>query len=409
MPNKQISDLPPLDSEVFRPARDNFIVQKPNGMTTRSDIGNMIDDPSVNLPGSTNWNWNFLDKPATIVPYHKIDYGLPAFDDLDPNAKESDVPTSSTIGYPNLKNISYEYDAVTKKPTGIPKNAKSLMCIAFLNNCDLHLIGPRTSPLVSSQKLPTYHGFNSLPAEGIFIVDNISRPRNSEVNQNTPDQAIEYMDPNTLSFELKFRLGDVSWVAFGGSYSLLADIQRGGAYAVQKVQEGLAFAGRLAANAVTGVDRFIGVIPDGRIGGVEWGVDFRESAAGKTLNEFGGIVDRTYEFFGSGSKNLDAPESGLVNKLREISNSATNVLTEATDMLAKGVEQIPIIGKVLSPLISTRQGMDLIADRIEMARLLNDPAFFYEYFIQRDVILETNEKRAVAGWELFYIKVIAWN
>lgn len=395
MPNKQIHDLSPMNTEEFRPARDNFIVQKPNGMTTRSDIGNMIDDPSVNLPGSTNWNWNFLDKPATIVPYHKIDYGLAAFNDLDPNTKESDVPTSSTIGYPNLKNISYEYDAITKKPTGIPKNAKSLMCIAFLNNCDLHLIGPRTSPLVSSQKLPTYHGFNSLPAEGIFIIDNISRPRNSEVNQNTPDKAIESMNPNTLSFELKFRLGDVSWVAFGGSYSVVGDIFGGLA--------------NLGARAYNGLDKFIGVLPNANIGGTQLGVDFRDSVAGQTLNTFGGIVDRTYEVFGSGSKNLDTPESGLVNKLREISNSATNVLTGATDMLAKGVEQIPIIGKVLHPLISTRQGMDLIADRIEMARLLNDPTFFYEYFIERQTILQVNQERAVAGWELFYIKVIAWN
>ena len=185
MPNKQIHDLPPMDIEEFRPARDNFIVQKPNGMTTRSDIGNMIDDPSVNLPGSTNWNWNFLDKPATIVPYHKIDYGLPAFDDLPLTAQEKDIPTSSSIGYPNLKNISYEYDAITKKPTGIPKNAKSLMCVAFLSNCDLHLIGPRTTPLISSQRLPPFYtdgiggtsGWNSKPIEGIFIVDNISRQK----------------------------------------------------------------------------------------------------------------------------------------------------------------------------------------------------------------------------------------
>ena len=409
MPNKQISDLPPLDSEVFRPARDNFIVQKPNGMTTRSDIGNMIDDPSINLPGSTNWNWNFLDKPATIVPYHKIDYGLPAFNDLSPNAVESDVPTSSAIGYPSMKNVSYEYDAITRKPTGIPKNAKSLMCIAFLNNCDLYLIGPRASPLVASQKLPTYHGFNSLPVEGIFIVDNISRPRNSEVNQNTEGKTIEYMEPNTLSFELRFRLGNTSWVSFGGSYSLLSDLKSAGASVLKTLKGGLSYAGNLAAQAVTGLDRAIGFLPNGSIGGVEWGVDFRDSYAGQALNELGGIVDQTYAAFGSGSKNIDAPSSDLVNKLKEIASYPADLFKSASDTLAKGIEKIPIIGAIIAPLIGTREGMDLVNDRIAMARILNDPRLFYEYFIHREVILETNTQKAVAGWELFYIKVIAWN
>lgn len=402
MPNKQISDLPPLDSEVFRPARDNFIVQKPNGMTTRSDIGNMIDDPSVNLPGSTNWNWNFLDKPATIVPYHKIDYGLAAFNDLSPNAVESDVPTSSAIGYPSMKNVSYEYDAITRKPTGIPKNAKSLMCIAFLNNCDLYLIGPRASPLVASQKLPTYHGFNSLPVEGIFIVDNISRPRNSEVNQNTEGKTIEYMEPNTLSFELKFRLGDTSWVSFGGSYSIVSDFVGGLGNLVGGVLD-------FGAGAYNAIDSVVGFLPNASIGGTQLGVDFRDSYAGQALNELGGIVDQTYAAFGGGSKNIDAPSSDLVNKLEEIASYPTNLWKSASDTLAKGIEKIPIIGAIIAPLIGTREGMDLVRDRIEMARILNDPSLFYEYFIHRETYLETNTQKAVAGWELFYIKVIAWN
>ena len=408
MPNKQISDLPPLDSEVFRPARDNFIVQKPNGMTTRSDIGNMIDDPSVNLPGSTNWNWNFLDKPATIVPYHKIDYGLPAFNDLSPNAVESDVPTSSAIGYPSMKNVSYEYDAITRKPTGIPKNAKSLMCIAFLNNCDLYLIGPRASPLVASQKLPTYHGFNSLPVEGIFIVDNISRPRNSEVNQNTEGKTIEYMEPNTLSFELKFRLGDTSWVSFGGSYSWMSETtnRENVGTLSEFVLEAQAPREHLTVHELLAISSAV-VLED--LNSANGGVDYRASFGGQTLNTFEGIVDQNYAVFGSDSKTLDSGFSDLANKLKEIASLPGDLFKAAADALAKGIEKIPIIGGILSPLIGTREGMDLIRDRVEMARLLNDPSFFYEYFIHRETYLETNTQKAVAGWELFYIKVIAWN
>ena len=405
MPNKQIHDLPPMDIEEFRPARDNFIVQKPNGMTTRSDIGNMIDDPSVNLPGSTNWNWNFLDKPATIVPYHKIDYGLPAFDDLPLTAQEKDIPTSSSIGYPNLKNISYEYDAITKKPTGIPKNAKSLMCVAFLSNCDLHLIGPRTTPLISSQRLPPFYtdgiggtsGWNSKPIEGIFIVDNISRPKSSNVNQNTPDKTIEYMDPNTLSFELQFRLGTSGWVSFGGSYSL--------SQAIGNVFQGIA---NIGGSIYTGIDRLTGFLPNFNIGGAQFGVDFRDSYAGQAINAFGGLVDSAYSALGN-SKALDTSSSKTLDQMKEILNLPLDGFKKATDILAKSIEDIPIIGTVLSPLIGSRQGMDLIADRLAMAQLLNDPSFFYDHFVKREVILQYSEKRSVAGWELFYIKVIAWN
>ena len=118
MANQQIHELPNLDPERFSPAQDNFIIQKdtvpagdPNatdgGRTYRGKLSRLIADPTVNLPGSTSWKWNFLDKQqfpigATIVGYNKVNYNLKAFSDLPNDIKTEEIQTSSDIGYPKL-------------------------------------------------------------------------------------------------------------------------------------------------------------------------------------------------------------------------------------------------------------------------------------------------------------------
>ena len=424
MANKQINELPPIDAKAFRPAQDNFIVQKPNGGTARASIAKMIDDPSVNLPGSTDWNWNWLDTPATIAPYHKVDYSMPAFANVDYRHDEEDLPTSSSIGYPNLSNLSYQYDAVTRKPTGIPKNAKSLMCVAFLNNCDLHLAGPRSQPVVTSQRLrhtdELTYGWNSNPVETLFIVNNISRPKNFAINQNTPNQSIQYMEPNSLSFELTFRMASTGFVQFGGSHFLGGLFSGGGGRSLEApsqpnfidrtIEIGRQVVGGIAGvfnAAYSGVDYVaFGALPNYNYQNQAVGVDFADSALGQTINAFESINNT---FLSGSVKSLDITSNPLVEGLSSLLTLPSDVFSEASDALGALVGKIPIVGPVIEPLLSTREGLQLVLDQAIMARLLNDPGFFYDTFIKRQVIVETSYKKEVAGWELFYIKILAWN
>lgn len=419
MANKQIHELPPIDANAFRPAQDNFIVQKPGGKTSRANIGKMIDDPSVDLPGSTDWNWKWLDTPATIAPYYKIDYSLPAFSNINLGEKEENLPSSIETGYPRLLNLTYEYDAITRKPTGIPKNAKSLMCIAFLNNCDLHLIGSRGRPVVTSQRLPhtdilTY-GWNSNPVETVFIVDNVSRPKDFTINQNTPDKNIQYMEPNTLSFELKYRLAKTGYVQFGGSY-VLSDIVKGFGSIFSGVTEGLGQIasgnivgglGTISRGTYTGIDHFAqGALPNMNIGSHTIGVDIKETSFGQVLNAFYEISN----VYQSGNpKSLDITNNPLTEGLSSLLSLPSDLFSSASNALGELIGKIPIIGPVIEPLLATREGFQLVLDQALMAKLLSDPSFFYDTFIERQVLVETSYINEVAGWELFYIKVLAWN
>lgn len=419
MANKQINELPPIDAKAFRPAQDNFIAQKPDGKTARASIGKMIDDPSVDLPGSTDWNWNWLDTPATIAPYHKIEYSFPAFSNIDLAATEEDLPSSIETGYPKLLNLSYEYDAVTRKPTGIPKTAKSLMCVAFLNNCDLNLIGSRNRPVVTSQRLRhtdilTY-GWNSNPVETVFIVDNVSRPKDFTINQNTPDKNIQYMEPNTLSFELKYRLAKTGYVQFGGSY-ILGDLSRGFSSIVKGFAEGgkriasgdiSGGLGAIARGVYTGVDHgTLGALPNLNIAGHTIGVDVKDTALGQVLNSFSEIAN-VYQ--SEGAKSLDITNNPITEGLSSLFSLPTDLFSKASDALGELIGKIPIIGPVIEPLLSTREGFQLVLDQALMAKLLSDPGFFYDTFIDRTPIVETSYIKEIAGWELFYIKILAWN
>lgn len=414
MANKQINELPPMGAKAFRPARDNFIVQKPGGRTVRANIAKMIDDPSVDLPGSTDWNWNWLDKPATIAPYSKVDYSMSSFSKVDYEEVEENLPNSTDIGYPNLLNLSYEYDAITRMPTGIPKNAKSLMCVAFLNNCDLHLIGSRAKPVVSSQRLPDVdratYGWNSNPVETVFVVDNVSRPENYKINQNSGEE-IRYMQSNRLSFELKFRLAQTAAVQFGGSY-----FQVGGgmptlpAFTVtERAYDPAANFDHGAYVAQLNIDNNINRTRDYLFTNINPADSMEPEPIGEFITSQEDIEN---VLAAKGSKVIDSLKNiyGDLNDLFDnVFGLPLNLFSQGVDSLADLVGKIPFIGPVLAPLLGSREGFELLLDQAAMARLLNDPSFIYEYFIERTTILDTTIKRQVAGWELFYIKILAWN
>lgn len=454
MSNKQIHQLPELDPERFSPAQDSFIVQKPTttdssgnvvgGTTYKANLSELIRDPSVNLPGSTNWRWNFLERPAKIVGYHKINYNMSAFTEIG-NVTEDQLPTSSDIGFPNIKNVSFTQD-IYGRPTGVPKTAKSLMCIAFLHNCDLHLWGARDKPLVSSPKrsswdysfikfkntgAPVVGGWNADPVEQIFTIDNISLPKNP---YSATD--IEYNKPNHLSFELRFRRGDAAYVQLGGFGLSVSGIAQGignfgtwldstffgGAIpGFQPISEG--WATSHVANPIrdvainlgesfgkawhTGDVVLQGVLPNYTIGGETYGVDIfsQDTLLGQVaLNALGDTGGKKLsDFFAFGGST-----GGEKNAIQEFIDSP---FTKAGNLVGSLLGKIPIAGEYLEPLFKTATGFELLRQQQLMAQLVRDPSFFNEYInrggggMKQQLVTDTK----IAGWELFYIQILAWN
>jgi hypothetical protein len=561
MANQQIHELPNLDPERFSPAQDNFIIQKdtvpagdPNatdgGRTYRGKLSRLIADPTVNLPGSTSWKWNFLDKQqfpigATIVGYNKVNYNLKAFSDLPNDIKTEEIQTSSDIGYPKLKNISFIRD-IKGNPTGIPKTAKSLLCVAFLHNCDLYLAGARKKALISSSKILGWddrrfahkrsgagivEGWNAYPVEQVFTVDNIALPSESD------SKNIAYPEENTLSFELKFRLGKAGHVRFGGSGSgserqrrgawdtiksyaskvgqafgitsapqtvntqtnvdasvrnanlhqmdprLLAALettaygQDGGSLVSSSIPDGFtltelpmgsggnlasedilsaagitvgnnssdrAFLDSLRANGnfdvgittveidgkpnttlsafreavttdlkenlgdiYTVVDKIVfGLLPNIQLGDQTIGVDFLGG------QDYASQIGRA--IIGKNGENLSSilsfPKTENESDKSLIQKFIESPYTTTGNLIGGLLGEIPILGDFIAPIFSTATGFELLRQQQLMASLIRDPGFFNEYIVgEREAILELHQKTTVAGWELFYIKVLAWN
>lgn len=554
MANQQIHELPSLDPERFSPAQDNFIIQKdtvpagdPNatdgGRTYRGKLSRLIADPTVNLPGSTSWKWNFLDKQqfpigATIVGYNKVNYNLKAFSDLPNDIKTEELRTSSDIGYPKLKNISFIRD-IKGNPTGIPKTAKSLLCVAFLHNCDLYLAGARKKALISSSKILGWddrsfahkrsgagivEGWNAYPVEQVFTVDNIALPSESD------SKNIVYPEENTLSFELRFRLGKAGHVRFGGSGSgtrqrrnifldtvaeigkvfgignseqvnqptnvdasqrtnyhqmnhetleaLLVETQYGQDLSLESsmfdgltmaeigINEGGGLAGEevlsaagitmgnnitdqafmdtIRANghfdigittvevddkpntalsafreavtadlkeslgdAYTVVDKIVfGLLPNIQLGDQTIGVDFLggQDYASQIGRAIIGTNGENLSSILSFPKTENESDKSLIQKFIESPYTTTG------NLIGSILGEIPILGDFIAPIFTTSSGFELIRQQQLMASLIKDPSFFNEYVLHnREAILQLHQKTTIAGWELFYIKVLAWN
>lgn len=436
MADKQIHQLPTIsEDDPFEPGRDNFVVQKKNQTTSRATIMEMINDPSVNLPGSRNWNWNWLEEPATIVNYHKINYGLPAFSEqVDKNLAEDQLPTSDDIGYPALQNIAFSQDISTGKPTNIPKTVRSLMCVAFVSNCDLYLHGPRSKAVVASERITSFDskyrsGWNSRPVESVFVINNISFPRDDQEMND-----IKYSEKNRLSFQLRFRLGVESFVYhssrssdhsyfqdprnldgssfnpesmsfmngqgnIGGNRGVIAQ----GQAIYQSVKAGLS---DLADGALKIITTPFTYIKDGAIA--------FDNATG---NLFTGTAEYLRDQYRAGKTALIGIRDTIINtvvpekwqeavKEFSISEAITGVGNYLGGLAG---EYIPFVGKPIEGLLSTRTGTELSEDMQLMGELFNDPFFQMEYFLPQGSRLEVRPVTSIAGWELFYIKILAWN
>jgi len=449
MSNKQIHQLPTIsEDDPFEPGRDNFVVQKKNQTTSRATIMEMINDPSVNLPGSKNWNWNWLEEPATIVNYHKINYGLPAFSEqVDKNLAEDQLPTSDDIGYPALQNIAFSQDISTGKPTNIPKTVRSLMCVAFVSNCDLYLHGPRSKAVVASERITSFDskyrsGWNSRPVESVFVINNISFPRdNQEMND------IRYSAKNRLSFQLRFRLGVESFV-YHSSRSVSNELAPFNVVA----RQGLTDAERNALR-ITGQGRFENLISQGNISGNRGRLTNGSTSGGfaqgvkvglsDLIDDALDIITTPFSYIKDGALFIDDATgnlfTGTAEYLRDQYRAGKTALIGVRDTVINTVvpdkwqervkefsiseaitgvgnylgglagEYIPFVGKPIEGLLSTRTGTELSEDMQLMGELFNDPFFQMEYFLPQGSRQEVRPVTSIAGWELFYIKILAWN
>lgn len=451
MADKQIHQLPTIsEDDPFEPGRDNFVVQKKNQTTSRATIMEMINDPSVNLPGSRNWNWNWLEEPATIVNYHKINYGLPAFSEqVDKNLAEDQLPTSDDIGYPALQNIAFSQDISTGKPTNIPKTVRSLMCVAFVSNCDLYLHGPRSKAVVASERITSFDskyrsGWNSRPVESVFVINNISFPRDDQEMND-----IRYSAKNRLSFQLRFRLGVESFVYHSsrsqrrvgaivpaGISSGLINAQRQVEISTgQRIVENSFSQGNISGNRAW-LENKNGNIGGGFAQDIKAGLSDLADGALKIIttpftyikdgaiafdNATGNLFTGTAEYLrdqyragktaliGIGDKiiNTVVPEKWQETvKEFSISEAITGVGNYLGGLAG---EYIPFVGKPIEGLLSTRTGTELAEDMQLMGELFNDPFFQMEYFLPQGSRLEVRPVTSIAGWELFYIKILAWN
>jgi hypothetical protein len=448
MADKQIHQLPTIsEDDPFEPGRDNFVVQKKDQTTSRATIMEMINDPSVNLPGSRNWNWNWLEEPATIVNYHKINYGLPAFSEqVDKNLAEDQLPTSDDIGYPALQNIAFSQDISTGKPTNIPKTVRSLMCVAFVSNCDLYLHGPRSKAVVASERITSFDskyrsGWNSRPVESVFVINNISFPRdNQEMND------IRYSAKNRLSFQLRFRLGVESFVYHSSrsqrrigirssepsELAPFSVIDRQMTFAEQNIEGQISKGnisgnrGRLANGGVIGgfaqgikvglsdlIDDALDIITT-PFSYIKDGALFIDDATG---NLFTGTAEYLRDQYRAGKTALIGVRDTIINTVvpekwqeRVKEFSISEAITGVGNYLGGlAGEYIPFVGKPIEGLLSTRTGTELSEDMQLMGELFNDAFFQMEYFLPQGTRQEVRPVTSIAGWELFYIKILAWN
>ena len=226
MANKQIHELPELDPEDFEPGKDKFIVQKQSSLdsgTYSSSFTNMITKGSAEVPGSTDWQWNFLDTPATIVGYDygpKIRYG-------------AETSSRSSFGPKTYDFLDVD---VTKNAdgtdSGVPATAQNFLCVACTRNANLSFWAPRNKIIISIPKVepkpwwdfggvgfsrtrdssfgsaglsgPLYNdsAFDGPMVESIFVVENISFPQNNKINIKSASEP-SYRDAGKLHFSLE--------------------------------------------------------------------------------------------------------------------------------------------------------------------------------------------------------------
>ena len=214
MSNKQINELDQLDHQTYRPAEDNLIIQQKDGQTFRGNMQDVINTQATDLPGSIGWDWNFLDTPQDLVGYMFWDPDSTKIEDRTANSPVIARRTNSSHSdwgndFRGLQNINWTKN-INGESTGIPKSAKTLLCSAALNNCDLYAQFPQDEIFVMGQTTsfgsgnPQSYvwGFVNKSrvgnvTEGVFSIDTKPKPSNLNVKQ----------DLEFNSYPLSFRLG----------------------------------------------------------------------------------------------------------------------------------------------------------------------------------------------------------
>lgn len=215
MSNKQINELDQLDHETYRPAEDNLIIQQKDGQTFRGNMQDVINTQATDLPGSIGWDWNFLDAPQDLVGYMFWDPDSTKIEDIKKdspviqNRRNSSHPDWGN-DFRGLQNIDWTKN-INGESTGIPKSAKTLLCSAALNNCDLYaqfpqeeifIIGQTSSLRADRPRSPVF-GFSDKNrvgnvTEGVFSIDTKPKPSSQNVKQD-----LEF-NTSPLSFRLGF-------------------------------------------------------------------------------------------------------------------------------------------------------------------------------------------------------------
>jgi len=237
MANKQIHELPELDPDQFEPGKDKFIVQKQSTSdlgTYSSSFTNMITKGSAELPGSTDWQWNFLKKPAVVVGY---DYGPKIKYDYSTGSKNDFGP--KTYNYLNV-DVTRTVDGAN---SGVPATAQNFLCVACTRNANFSFWAPRNKIVISIPKaenrpwtaqgfgrsrntsfgsaglagvLHNDSAFDGPIVESAFVVENISFPRDSKININSSAQPV-YREAGKLHFTLETpKAAKLSFLVHGG-------------------------------------------------------------------------------------------------------------------------------------------------------------------------------------------------
>lgn len=226
MSNKQIHELQELDPEDFEPGKDKFIVQRndpADKSTYSSTITDMINNGSAELPGSTDWQWNFLDEPATIL----------GFQSGGSVPERSGKPINPSKIYFNDINVSKD---INGKKTGIPQTAQNFLCVVCSRNVSFSFLAPRgeiaqygpagldNGYVQISRDRARAAGYGTLGAfvsndlhqpiiEQIFVVENISWPQNNKVNVTSSEEP-SYREAGKIHCAIQPRgmsMGDVGY------------------------------------------------------------------------------------------------------------------------------------------------------------------------------------------------------
>ena len=224
MSDQQIHELPELDPADFEPSVDKFIMQSDSTEdlgTYSATFSNMINQGSAELPGSTDWQWNFLSSPVVIQ-----DYLFGPNEEVTSNKARQSPFTPDPI---DITDIPIPSTDQNNSLTSLPVTAQNFLCVAAIRNASLSFWAPRGQVLISTPEAvrkstilnrETARSYGSWRAssldnayegpvkESIFVVENISWIRDSKIDINSAEEPV-YRDSGKLHFSIQPRTSKI--------------------------------------------------------------------------------------------------------------------------------------------------------------------------------------------------------